>query len=117
MFFPLWKDIKADLEIVFCQNIKRSRAAVSHEDINKYFDNLEKELENVPSSNIVNFDETNLSDDPGRKKVISERGCRYQERIMNTSKSATSIMFAASADGSTKFVRFMDDWRSKEYQI
>lgn len=82
-----------------CQNIKRTRAAISHDVVNKYFDNLEKELANVPASNIVNYDETNLSDDPGRKKVISKRGCRYPERVMNSSKSSTSIMFAAAADG------------------
>lgn len=82
-----------------CQNIKRSRAATSPEDISSYFDHLEKSLENVPPSNIVNFDETNLSDDPGRKTIITKRGCKYPERVMNSTKSSTSIMFAASGDG------------------
>jgi len=51
-----------------CQNIKRNRASVSQAVINEYFDNLQKSIENIPPSNIINYDETNLSDDPGRKK-------------------------------------------------
>lgn len=82
-----------------CQNIKRSRAAVSPEIINYYFDHLEQSLDGVPPMNIVNYDETNLSDDAGRKKVIVKRGCKYPERVMNTSKSSTSIMFAVTGDG------------------
>ncbi|KAB0804444.1 hypothetical protein PPYR_01414 [Photinus pyralis] len=97
--FSFMKRHKDRLRDRVCQNIKRSRAAVSSVILNNYFNNLEKELEGVPPSHTVNFDETNLSDDPGRKKVISKRGCRYPERIMNTSKSATSIMFAAAGDG------------------
>lgn len=60
-----------------CQNIKRSRTQVSREDINEYFNNLEHSLNNIPPSNILNYDETNLSDDPGTIKVISKRGCKY----------------------------------------
>ena len=82
-----------------CQNIKRARARVTPTVINEYFDNLAQELDGVPACNIVNYDETNLSDDPGRKKVLAKRGLKYVERVMNHSKSATSIMYAASADG------------------
>jgi len=82
-----------------CQNIKRSRAAVSGETINKYFDNLSSSIHGVPAKNIINYDETNLADDPGRKKVLMKRGTRYPERIMNQSKSATSVMYAGAADG------------------
>ena len=82
-----------------CQNIKRSRAAVTPEIVNDYFDNLTETLKDIPASNIVNYDETNLADDPGRKKIIIKRGSKYPERIMNHSKSATSLMYAAAADG------------------
>lgn len=82
-----------------CQNIKRSRAAVSPEMINSYFNELEKELNGVPPCNIINYDETNLCDDPGKRKLIFRRGCKYPERIMNSSKASTSVMFAASGDG------------------
>ncbi|XP_060855246.1 uncharacterized protein LOC132932919 [Metopolophium dirhodum] len=86
-----------------CQNIKRARAAVSPEQIDNYFNNLEVSIEGVPSSNIINHDETNLSDDPGRSKVIAKKGMKYPERIMNSTKSATSIMFAVSGDGDGHF--------------
>lgn len=82
-----------------CQNIKRARAQVSREIVQKYFDNLKIELEGVPANNVVNYDETNLQDDPGRKKIITKRGCKYPERVMNSSKSAHSIMVAATAEG------------------
>lgn len=101
-----------------CQNIKRSRAAVSPDTINCYFDELEKELKGVPPSNIVNYDETNLCDDPGRKKLIFRRGCKYPERMINSSKASTSVMFAASADGKIlppyvvyKAMHLYDSWR------
>lgn len=82
-----------------CQNIKRSRAKVSPQVIEQYFEHIAKELEGVPPTNIINYDETNLSDDPGKKKVIAKRGCKYPERVMNHSKSCTSLMFAGTADG------------------
>jgi len=87
-----------------CQNIKRARAAVSPEQINNYFNYLEKSIDGVPPSNIINYDETNLSDDPGRSKVIAKKGMKYPERIMNSTKSSTSIMFAVSGDVLSTFV-------------
>ena len=70
-----------------CQNIKVARAKVTPTLIRSYFGNLEKTLENVQPQNIINYDETNLSDDPGRKKVIVRRGTKYPERVMNSTKS------------------------------
>lgn len=90
---------KNTLRARMCQNIKRQRAAVSPEIIDSYFDHLTETLRDVPPSNIINYDETNLCDDPGRKKVIVKRGCRYPERVCNSSKSSTSIMFAVTGDG------------------
>ncbi|CAB3224853.1 unnamed protein product [Arctia plantaginis] len=65
------------------QNIKRNRAAVSPEIIKKYFEELEISLSGVPMCNIINYDETNLSDDPGRQKIITKKGVKYPERVMN----------------------------------
>lgn len=59
------------------RNISVSRAAVNHEVINNFFHNLERELDNVPPSNIWNYDETNLGDDPGSTKVLIRRGTKY----------------------------------------
>lgn len=97
--YSFTKRHKERLSERMCQNIKRARAKVTPAFINAYFDNLHNELEGVLACNIVNYDETNLSDDPGRRKVIAKRGLKYVERVMNYSKSATSIMYAASADG------------------
>jgi hypothetical protein len=101
-----------------CQNIRRSRAAVSPDVINCYFDELKKELKDVPPSNIVNYDETNVCDDPGRRKLIFRRGCKYLERVMNLSKASMSVKFATSADGTIlppyavyKAVHLYDIWR------
>ncbi|KAJ8946592.1 hypothetical protein NQ314_008847 [Rhamnusium bicolor] len=52
-----------------------------------------------PPSNIINYDETNLNNDPGKRKIITKRGCKYPERVMNQTKYAVSIIFAASEDG------------------
>lgn len=52
----------------------------------------------VPAANIVNYDETNLADDPGRRKIITKHGTKYPERTMNHSKASVSIMIAGSAE-------------------
>lgn len=80
-------------------NIKRSRAAVDYECLRSFFDNLSNELANVPPENIFNYDETNFTDDPGLKKVICRRTSKYTERVMNSTKTSTSVMFAVSASG------------------
>lgn len=108
---------KKKLSQRMCQNIKRSRANKPREEYEQYFQHLKETLDGVPSTNIMNFDETNLSDDPGRKKVITKRGTKYPERVMNSSKSATSLMYAALADGKVlppyvvyKAVNMYDTW-------
>lgn len=82
-----------------CQNISPKRAGVDPDSVKVYFSNLQETLKDVPPCNIINYDETNLSDDPGRKKCIFPRGSKYPERAMHSSKSSTSIMFAGSASG------------------
>ena len=55
-----------------CQNIKRARTCVSAKTVSAYFNNLEQTLkdgEEIPPSNLFNYDETNLSDNPGVKNV------------------------------------------------
>ncbi|KAK9701626.1 CENP-B N-terminal DNA-binding domain [Popillia japonica] len=79
-------------------NIKRSRASVGKETIKEYFINLGKTLENVPPSHIFNYDETNCTDVPGKKKNY-RRGIKYSEQICNYTKSATTVMMCISASG------------------
>lgn len=90
---------KDELANRMVSNIKRARANVSPTIINEFFDNLEQSVEGVPAENIVNYDETNVKDDPGLKKVIVRRGCKYPERVMNNTKTSFSVMFAGSASG------------------
>jgi len=82
-----------------CQNISRVRAAVSIDTVEKYFQNLENSLRDVPPENIINYDETNFTDDPGSIKMIFRTGPGRAERIMNTSKVSTSLMFACTPTG------------------
>lgn len=80
-------------------NIKRVRAQVSKDVITEFIENLRPELENVPAENIYNYDETNLTDDPGRKKVLCRRGTKYPETIINTTKVSFTVMFCGNAAG------------------
>lgn len=88
-----------NLALRISSNIKRVRAEVSEAELNDYMENLGVAVENIPPSRIWNYDETNLSDDPGNKKVICKRGAKYVEKICNFSKSATSVMFCGNAEG------------------
>lgn len=87
-----------------CQNIKSVRSSVSAVEVTKYFENLAESIKNpdgtpIPPTHLFNYDETNLSDDPGSKKCIFKRGTKYPERVMDSTKSSTSIMFCGSASG------------------
>lgn len=80
-------------------NIKRVRAQVSEEVITEFIENISGELENVSPENIYNYDETNISDDPGRKKIICRRGTKYPEAIINATKVSFTVMFCGNAAG------------------
>ena len=91
---------KSDLTHRMCQNLTNAKAKVGAEEIREYFDNLKVTLEGVPPENIVNYDETNFTDDPGSKKMVFRRGVKYPERIMNSTKASVSVMFSGTASGS-----------------
>lgn len=90
---------KEKLTLRSTQNITKARAEKTLDEFKEYFKYLELSLQNIPPSNILNYDETNVSDDPGSTKCIFRRGVKYPERILNHSKGCISIMFAATADG------------------
>ena len=90
---------KAEISQRTSKNITYARASTNAEVIDMFFGHLEKELEGVPPQNIWNYDETNLMDDPGSKKVITRRGAKYPEQIQNSSKVNTSIMVCGNAAG------------------
>lgn len=87
------------LSMRWASNISRARAKVSAEVMQEYFDNLEENVKDVPPSNVFNYDETNVTDDPGKKQSIYRRGVKYPEKVCNHSKSAISIMMCGAADG------------------
>ena len=60
---------------------------------------LKLSLKGISSRNIWNYDETNLGDDPGNKKVVLKRATKYPERIMNSSKICFSVMFCGKGAG------------------
>lgn len=82
-----------------CQNIKRARAQLKPSEVSEYYQRLAESLEGVPPENILNYDETNLADDPGMKKCIFRRGVKYPERLINFSKGNISLLFSGSASG------------------
>ena len=89
-----------NLRARIADNVRRSRVTtITRENINSYFDYLERELHGLPPTNIFNYDETNISDDPGSKTVIVSRGRRRVQRIMEHSKQSTSVMFSGNAAG------------------
>lgn len=99
-------------------NIKRSRAAVDHNLLGAFHDELTRSLEGLPPEAIFNYDESNLSDDPGKKLMIFKRGVKYPDNVVNFSKSAVSIMLCISASGVSlppyvvyKAAHIWDTWR------
>ena len=73
---------------------------VNEETLNKYLDNLYLELKDIPPENIYNYDETNITDNPGSKSVIVRRGHGNRvEKKQEYSKQLTSLMFSGNAVG------------------
>jgi hypothetical protein len=48
--------------------------------------NFENSLARVSPQLIINYDETNMTDDPGKVKFVTRRGCKYPELILDLSK-------------------------------
>ena len=73
-----------ELTIRSASLLRRSKAAVSPQIVNEFFDRFEKVAAGVPPENICNYDETNLRDDPGVKKAIFQRGVKYTEQVRDS---------------------------------
>ena len=65
---------KSELSMMMCQNIKRSRAAEMLQAINEFFNNFSVTIQGIPVAKVINFDETNLADDPSCSKIIAKHG-------------------------------------------
>ncbi|XP_018563258.1 jerky protein homolog-like [Anoplophora glabripennis] len=88
-----------NLSVRMASNIKRSRASVDQYDVNKFFDNIKPALLESTGDHIYNYDETNITDDPGARKFIVPRNCKRVERVQNFSRTAISIMVCGTASG------------------
>ena len=82
-----------------CENISKEKALINADVITEIIRNIRETLKGMPSTNIYNYDETNLSDDPGVKRCIFKRGVKYPQRVIYATKSMTSVMYCASAMG------------------
>ena len=67
--------------------------------LDDYFDELATSLDGLPPENIVNYDESSLTNDPRKAKCIFRRGLMYPERVQDSSKSSISLMWAGAGDG------------------
>ena len=80
-------------------NVKSSCAEINLEVIIEYFRNLESTLEGIDPSNFFYYDETNVMDNSGVKKVIVRRGLRRVKGKAEHSKQSICIMFCGNAAG------------------
>ena len=87
-------------------NICRGRAAINRNVILPYYRNLAisfkslfDDIKRLPASQIFNYDETNFTNDPGRKKVLVPRGFGRVELVQDHTKTSVSLMFCGSASG------------------
>lgn len=55
-------------------------------------------MRGFPIENIINYEETSLTEDSKAKLRICRKGTKYAEKIMNTSMFAISLWFACAAD-------------------
>ena len=79
-------------------NVKAARAGVTRGVLKNYFNHLEKWVI-APPECIFNFDEANVTDNPGANTVICRRGRNRVKRKVNHSKTSISVMFCRNAAG------------------
>ena len=56
-------------------------------------------MEGILPENVINYDETTLTNDPGKRRKIYQQETKYPERILNKTKSSTSRTSAGYASG------------------
>jgi hypothetical protein len=59
---------------------------------------LKEELKDMPPENIRNYEETNLTDDLGNKKVLCRRGAKDPEWILNSSNVQVTLLQRQKCD-------------------
>ncbi len=76
---------------------KKSKAAVSREEVTMLITHMEATATGISPINILNYDETNFTDNPGNKKCLFLKDTQYCESVMKHTKSAISVMFSRMA--------------------
>ena len=61
--------------------------------IKEYFDNLELFVTNMRSENLFNYNESNIANNSGSKKVIVQRALRQIERKVEYFKQSISLKY------------------------
>lgn len=64
-----------------------------------FFNNIETTIYEVEATNFYNYDETNITDNPGARKVIVPRNTKRVERVQEHSRTSISIMVCGNANG------------------
>lgn len=88
-----------ELSVRMSKPIKRGRAQLSPDVIRDFFEKVCVVLENVPPENIINYDETNLQNNPGVEASLYKKGVKYAEHVIEHGKDCFTVMFAGSAAG------------------
>ncbi|XP_050302047.1 uncharacterized protein LOC126740161 [Anthonomus grandis grandis] len=88
-----------NLSVRLAANIKRTLAALGLNTINEFFENIKDVLMDADPRLVFNYDETNVQDDPGAKKVVVPRGTKRVERVQQHWKASVSIMVCGNAAG------------------
>ena len=81
-----------------CENKKRCKAEVTPETINSYFDKLQQMIQDALHANIINYDETNIIDDPGRKRFLSGKAANIHA-VLYIHEKLQIPLFAVIEDG------------------
>jgi len=60
-------------------NTTPARTEIALSDVIKYFEELQAALSGIPPQNLINYNETNVTDDPGAKQVVCQCGVKRRE--------------------------------------
>lgn len=86
------------------QHLSSSRAAVSREDLQDWFQKTRKYLEdksllNISSDRIFNCDESSIFLCPDAESVLAAKGTRAVYKVVDGGKEALTVLFMYRADG------------------
>ncbi|KAF2885072.1 hypothetical protein ILUMI_21075 [Ignelater luminosus] len=87
--------VRNNLSIRIVSN--RARSSVSRDDIMTFLNNAELLHQTVKSTITYHYNKTNITDNPGTKKVVVSRRTRRVERVQKHSGDSISLMMCGNA--------------------